>query len=94
MAFTSNIRKTTLAALAAVILIAAGSTLAPTQAQAGGNNWNAFIGGAIVGSFIGATSQSAYNPYYPGPVYTSCFTRWETRYNYYGQPYQVKVKYC
>jgi len=92
MTLTSNIRKTSLAALAAVTLIAAGSTLAPTQAQAGGNNWNAFIGGAIVGGFIGAASQSAYNPYYP--VYTSCFTRWETRYNYYGQPYQVKVKYC
>ena len=93
MTLASTIRRTIIAALAAVTVIAAGSTLAPTQAQAG-NNWNAFIGGAIVGSFLGATSQTAYNPYYPGPVYTSCFTRWETRYNYYGQPYQVKVKYC
>ena len=91
MTLTLNIRKTSLAALAAVTLIAAGSTFAPTQAKAG-NNWNAFIGGAIVGGFLGAASQPTYNPYYPG--YTTCFTRWETRYNFYGQPYQVKVKYC
>jgi hypothetical protein len=92
MTFTSKARKTTLAALAAITLVAAGSTLAPTQAQAGGNI-NAFIGGAIVGGFI-AASQSGYNSYYPAPVYRSCYTRWETRYNYYGQPYSVKVRYC
>ena len=87
MTFTSKARKTTFAAIAALSVIAAtASTMAPTQAQAG-NNLGAFIGGALVGGFIGAAVQ----PRYYAPA---CYTRWETRYNSWGQPYSVKVRYC
>ena len=89
MTFTSKARKTTLAAIAALTFITAGAAIAPTQAQAG-NNLGAFIGGAIVGGFIGAAVQ----PGYYAPAYRSCYTRWETRYNSYGQPYSTQVRYC
>lgn len=87
MSIATKARKTTLAALAALTVITAGATIAPTQAQAGGK-WGAFIGGALLGGFIGAATR----PYY-APAY-SCYTRWETRYNAYGQPYNVQVRYC
>ena len=89
MTFASKLRKSTLAALAALTFITAAATIAPTQAQAG-NNLGAFIGGALIGGFIGAATQT----YNPAPVYRTCFTRWETRYNSYGQAYNVQVRYC
>ncbi|GAG97356.1 unnamed protein product, partial [marine sediment metagenome] len=65
------------------------AAIAPTQAQAG-NHFGAFIGGAIIGGFIGAAVQ----PRYYAPAYRPCYTSWETRYNAYGQPYNVNVQYC
>ena len=87
-----TIRKTSIAAFAALAVIAAGTTFAPTQAVAGNNFVNGLVGGLIVGGIV-AASQNRYGTVY-APTYSSCRTQWETRYNSYGQPYSVKVKYC
>ena len=94
MNITSKARKSAIATLTALAVITAGATIAPTQAQAG-NHVASFIGGAIIGGFIGAALQPRYDPYYaPAPVYRTCYTQAQTRYNRYGQPYTVYVKYC
>jgi hypothetical protein len=90
MTIFSKARKTAIATVAAVGVIAAGAAVAPTQAHAGGKTLaGALIGGVILGGLIGAASQNRY-----APVVRTCHTQWETRYNSYGQPYSVKVQYC
>jgi hypothetical protein len=90
MTLLSNARKTVIATVAALAVITAGATVAPTQAHAGGKFAGALIGGAIIGGLIGIASQNRYN----APTYRTCHTQWETRYNSYGQPYSVQVQYC
>ena len=87
-------RKTTFAALAALMVITAGATVAPTQAQAGNNNLGFFAAGALLGGLAVAT-QPRYNPYNPGyaPGY-GCRVVWETRYDAYNRPYNTQVRYC
>jgi len=89
MTLISKARKTAIATVAALAVIAAGATVAPTQAQAGNNFAGALIGGAIIGGLIGIASQNRY-----APAYRTCHTQWETRYNSYGQAYSVQVQYC
>ncbi len=94
MNIASKARKSAIATLAALAVITAGAAIAPTQAQAN-THVASFIGGAIIGGFIGAALQPRYDPYYaPVPVYNTCYTQPETRYNNHGQPYTVYVKYC
>jgi hypothetical protein len=90
MTLLSNARKTAIATVAALAVITAGATVAPTEAYAGGKFAGALIGGAIIGGLIGIASQNRYN----APTYRTCHTQWETRYNSYGQPYSVQVQYC
>ena len=90
MTFISTTRKTAIATIAALGVITAGATVAPTEAHAGNKIAGALIGGAIIGGLIGIASQNRYN----APVYRTCRTQWETRYNSYGQPYNVQVQYC
>ncbi len=90
MNIVSNARKTAIAAIAAIGVISAAGVVAPTQAQAG-NFAEALIGGLIVGGIVASTQR---NYYTPAPVYRTCRSQWETRYNSYGQPYNVKVQYC
>ena len=89
MTLFSTVRKTAIATIAAVAVISAGATVAPTQAHAGNKIAGALIGGAIIGGLIGIASQNRY-----APTYRTCHSQWETRYNAYGQPYSVKVQYC
>ncbi len=89
MTFTSKARKATIATLAALAVITAVATIAPSQAQAGNHFGGALIGGATIGGLIGAAAQNRY-----APVYRTCHTQWETRYNSYGRPYSVQVQYC
>ena len=89
MTFAARAKKTAIATAAAAALVAAGATVAPSQAQAGNNIAGAIIGGAIIGGLIAASK-----PRYVQPVYRTCYTQWETRYNAYGQPYNVQVRYC
>jgi len=89
MTIFSKVRKTAIATIAAVAVISAGAAVAPTQAQAGNKIAGALIGGAIIGGLIGIASQNRY-----APTYRTCHTQWETRYNRYGRPYNVKVQYC
>ena len=89
MTIFSTARKTAIATIAALAVISAGATVAPTQAHAGNKIAGALIGGAIIGGLIGIASQNRY-----APTYRTCHTQWETRYNSYGQPYSVKVQYC
>ncbi len=89
MTYMSKTRKATIATLAALAVITAGATIAPSQAQAGNHFAGALIGGAIIGGLIGVAAQNRY-----APVYRTCHTQWETRYNSYGQPYSVQVQYC
>ena len=91
MTFAARAKKTAIATAAAAALVAAGATLAPSNAHAGNNVAGALIGGAIIGGLIGiAASKQRYHQ----PVYRTCYTQWETRYNAYGQPYSVQVRYC
>ena len=90
MTFISTARKSAIATVAALAVITAGAAVAPTEAQAGGKLAGALIGGAIIGGLIGIASQNRYN----APIYRTCHTQWETRYNSYGQPYSVQVQYC
>jgi hypothetical protein len=90
MTLLSNARKTAIATVAALAVITAGATVAPTEAHAGGKFAGALIGGAIIGGLIGIASQNRYN----APTYRTCHKQWETRYNSYGQPYSVQVQYC
>ena len=90
MNIASKARKTAIATIAALAVVSAGATMAPTQAQAGNHFVNGLVGGLIVGGIVAATR----NNYNSAPVYRSCSTRWETRYNSYNQPYSVQVKYC
>jgi hypothetical protein len=90
MTMFSTARKTAIATVAALAVIAAGATVAPTEAHAGNNFAGALIGGAIIGGLIGIASQNRYN----APTYRTCHTQWETRYNSYGQAYSVQVQYC
>ena len=96
MNFVSKARTTAIATIAAIGLIAGSAAIAPTEAQAGNNHFvNGLVGGLIVGGIVAASQNKYNNGYYnPAPVYQSCYTQWETRYNSYGQPYSVKVKYC
>ncbi len=89
MTLLSNARKTAIATVAALAVITAGATVAPTQAHAGNNIAGALIGGAIIGGLIGIASQNRY-----APAYRTCYTQWETRYNSYGQAFSVQVQYC
>jgi hypothetical protein len=89
MTILSKARKTAIATVAALAVITAGATIAPSQAQAGNNLAGIIIGSAIIGGLIGAASQHHYNP-----GYRTCHTQWETRYNSYGQAYNVQVQYC
>jgi hypothetical protein len=89
------VRKTTFSALAALMVITAAATVAPTQAQAGGSNLGLFVAGAFLGGLAVAT-QPRYNPHYPGhaePVY-GCRPEWETHHNAYGQAYRVQTHFC
>ena len=84
-----NIRKTAFAAIAAVSVISAGAVSTP--AQAGGKHFAAgLIGGIVAGAIVGSASRNAYS----APVYRSCYTQWETRYDAYGNPFSQKVTYC
>ena len=97
MNFVSKARTTAIATIAAIGLIAGSAAVAPTAAQAGNNYFaNGLIGGLIVGGIVAASQKNYYGGGYvaPAPVYQSCYTQWETRYNSYGQPYSVKIKYC
>ena len=89
-----NIRKTSIAAIAALSVISAGAFSAP--AQAGGKHFAAgLIGGIVAGAIVGSASRNAYAaPVYSAPVYRSCYTQWETQYDAYGTPHSVKVRYC
>ncbi len=89
MTLLSNTRKTAIATVAALAVITAGATLAPTQAHANGRLAGALIGGAIIGGLIGIASQNRY-----APAYRTCYTQSETRYNRYGRAYSVQVQYC
>ena len=89
MTMFSTARKTAIATIAALAVITAGATVAPTEAHAGNKLAGALIGGAIIGGLIGIASQNRY-----APTYRTCHTQWETRYNSYGQAYSVQVQYC
>ena len=84
-----NIRKQIIATIAALAVISAGAIATPNQAQAGGKHFAAgILGGLIVGGIVAnARARTA-------PVYSSCYTQWETQYDRYGNPYSVKVRYC
>ncbi len=85
-----NIRNKAIATIATLAVVATTMIATPNQAQAGGKH---FAAGLIGGIIAGAVINSA-RPSYGRPVYTSCYTQWETRYDAYGSPYSVKVKYC
>ena len=93
--FATKTKNATIASVAAIGILAAGASVAPTQAHAGGKWVAAAIGGAIVGGIIANHHNRHYQQvYYGTPVYHSCRWIWQTRYNSYGQPYSVKVKVC
>ncbi len=91
MNIAAKAKKTAIATVAAMAVITAGATIAPTSAQAGNHFVNGLVGGLIVGGIVAASQNRYYNP---APVYRTCSKRWETRYNSWGQPYSVQVKYC
>ena len=84
-----NIRKSAIATIATLAVISATMVGAPNEAQAGGKHFAAgILGGLIVGGIVAnARARTA-------PVYSSCYTQWETQYDAYGNPYSVKVRYC
>ena len=85
-----NIRNKAIATIATLAVVATTMIATPNQAQAGGKH---FAAGLLGGIIAGAVINSA-RPAYGRQVYTSCYTQWETRYDAYGSPYSVKVKYC
>ena len=92
MNISTKARKTTLAALAGLMIITAVATVAPTQAQAG-NNVGAFALGAFLGVVASQPRYNRYNPGYVTPGY-NCRVVWETRYDAYHRPYSAQVQYC
>lgn len=100
MNIVSKARKTAITTIAALAVITAGATVAPTEAQAGNHFINGLVGGLIVGGIVAASRNNYNNGYYnngyynPAPVYSGCRFDWVTRYNSYGQPYNVQVKTC
>ena len=85
----NNFKKTAIAALALVTLATAATSFAPTQANAG-PLLRAAIGGAIVGGLV-----VGHRARHHAPVYArSCYNRVETRWDAYGNPYNVSVRYC
>ena len=91
MNIASKARTTAIATIAAIGVIAGSAAVAPTEAQAGNNFVNGLVGGLIVGGIVAASQNNYYNP---APVYQSCYFKTETRWNSYGHPYSVQVKYC
>jgi len=94
-----NIRKTMIAGLAGVALIAAGSIAAPSTAHAGGKLWGAAALGFLAGSVI--ASQHVYGAPvvygYGAPVYQpTCWLKQQFTgyYNAYGQPIYKNVQFC
>jgi hypothetical protein len=95
MNFVSKARTTAIATIAAIGVIAGSAAIAPTEAQAGNGFANGLIGGLIVGGIVAASNKNYYGGgHHAAPVYQSCHTRWETRYNSHGHAYSVKVQYC
>ena len=96
MNIVSKARTTAIATIAAIGVIAGSAAVAPTDAQAGNNFVNGLVGGLIVGGIVAASQKNYYGGVYvaPAPVYTSCYFKTETRWNSYGHPYSVQVKYC
>ena len=66
----TRIRKSVIAAVAALALTTAGTFSAPSDAHANEKLAGALIGGLIVGTIIGAHSRPVYaQPYYHAPAY-------------------------
>jgi len=84
----NTLRKTLIASMAAVAMIAAGSIATPTQAHAG-NLGAALLGGAIVGGLIAATAHAR-------PVYRShCWYENQfVGYDQYNRQVFQKVQVC
>ena len=83
-------KKTVIAGMAAVALVAAGSVTNPTEAQAGGKLAAGILGGLVVGGIIAAATQ----PTYAAPVYTCTYQTVFKGYNAYGQAVYQQVQVC
>lgn len=86
----NTLRKTTIAALALATLSASMITTT-TSAQAGSKFVKGFVAGAIGAAIIGGIAHA--NKHNHGG-YADCWYETEKRWNTYGEPYWVKVKYC
>ena len=90
-----TVRNTVIAGVAGFAMIAAGSLVTPSQAQAN-NLGAALVGGLIVGGLIGAAaSRPVYAaPIYGTPVYACSWQNQFIGYNAYGQAVYQKVSIC
>ena len=85
-----NTLKKTAVAFIAVTTVAMSSMAATTTAQAK----NKFVKGLIVGGIATAVIGAASRGHAHSHGYRECWTERERRFDRYGDPYWVRVKYC
>ncbi len=92
----STITKTTVAGLAVAAIIAAGASIAPSQAQANSQVFGAaFVGGLLGTAIANSASQGSahFGPTHVHTVYPTCY--WTTQtYWQYGVQYTRQVQVC